>query len=50
MEARQITVDPLSFVSVLLHTTCNGLPLSLATGFFVSKDGQDYLITNGHVL
>jgi len=50
MEARQITVDPLSFVSVLLHTTCNDLSLSQATGFFISKDRQDYLITNGHVL
>src|SRR2546430_1697152 len=50
MEVRQITVDPLSLVSVLLHTTCNGLALSQATGSFVSNDGQDYLITNGHVL
>src|SRR2546422_3051669 len=46
-----IMIDPLSLVSLLLQTTCNGLPLGrAATGFIVSKDGKHYLITNWHVL
>jgi hypothetical protein len=50
MAATQVTVDPLSFVSLLLQLRCKGLPLANATGFVVSKDGRDYLITNWHVL
>jgi hypothetical protein len=50
MTVAQITVDPLTFVSLLLQPRCNGLPLASATGFIVSKDGKDYLITNWHVL
>src|SRR2546425_6152569 len=46
-----IMIDPLSLVSLLLQTTCNGLPLGrAATGFVVAKDGKHYLITNWHVL
>ncbi|SRR6266513_3922299 len=50
MADRPVTVDPLSLVSLLLQTRCNGQHLSYATGFFVPKDGKDYLVTNWHVL
>lgn len=50
MTLPQITVDPLSFVSLLIQTKCKGLPLGRATGFLVLKKNQHYLITNWHVL
>lgn len=45
-----ILVDPLSAQSLFLETYFNEYKLSQATGFFITKNNRNYLITNFHVL
>lgn len=45
-----IFVDPLSVRSLLIETMANGRSLMTATGFVVSREGNNYLVTNWHVV
>lgn len=45
-----IHIDPLSCCSLRLPVLANGTELSRATGFVVEHGGDDFLITNGHVV
>src|SRR4051812_46876928 len=44
------TISQPSVRSLLLILQANGKPLSTATGFLVSQDGRNYLVTNWHVV
>ncbi len=48
--ARQISIDPLSCVSLYLECFFRGTPIGTGTGFIVEYDGTNYLITNWHVV
>lgn len=48
--SKVIQIDPLSTVSLFVQPLANGKVLSSATGFLVSHDGNDYLLTNWHVV
>jgi len=45
-----IGIDPLSGVSLSLECSCQGANIHSGTGFVVSYDGLNYLITNWHVV
>jgi len=45
-----INIDPLSAVSLLLEVRLNDRILGTATGFIVQNNGQNFLITNWHVV
>lgn len=50
MIQKEIIIDPLSLVSLLITVKTNDQVLSTATGFVYSQAGRRFLITNWHVV
>ena len=49
-EKKEITINPLSVVSLKLEKVYKNEIISFATGFIVERDNKYYLITNWHVV
>jgi hypothetical protein len=47
---KKILIDPQSAKSLLISIYAQGQPLGSATGFVVTKNSKDYLVTNWHVV